>query len=66
MVDAHTMENTFSYGDEDEVYDPVEFDPECSTDHAFIDDEIDRDTLAFRDAVRDIWASEGRFELLLP
>ncbi len=62
MLDAETMENPFSFGDEDEVYDPVEFDPE----QTFVDDEIDSDTLAFRDAMRDIWATEGRFELLLP
>ncbi len=62
MVDAETMEKTFSYGNEDELYEPVEFDPE----QTFVDDEIDSDTLAFRDAMRDIWASEGRFELLVP
>ncbi len=61
MIDADTAENTFSVDDEDEVYEPVEFDPECT----FVDDEIDSDTLAFRDAVRDIWESEGRFELLV-
>lgn len=27
---------------------------------------VDADTLAFRDAMHDIWASEGRFEVLLP
>ncbi len=62
MVDAETMEKTFSYGNEDELYEPVEFDPE----QTFVDDEIDSDILAFRDAMRDIWASEGRFELLVP
>ena len=62
MTDAQIMENTFSFGDEEEVYDPVEFDPETS----FVDDEIDSDTLAFRDAMRDIWAAEGAFEVLLP
>lgn len=62
MIDAPDVEKTVSHRDEDELYDPVEFDPE----QTFVDDEIDSDTLAFRDAARDIWASEGRFELLLP
>ncbi len=62
MIDASDAEKTFSFGDEDELYDPVEFDPE----QTFVDDEIDSDTLAFRDAARDIWVSEGRFELLFP
>ena len=42
----------FSSSDEDDAYDPVEFDPETT----FVDDEIDSDTLAFRDAMRDIWS----------
>jgi hypothetical protein len=62
MVDAETLENISSHVDEDELYEPVEFDPE----ETFVDDEIDSDTLAFRDAMRDIWAAEGRFEVLLP
>ena len=62
MVDAETLENNFSFSDEDELYEAVEFDPECSSD----DIEIDSDTLAFRDAVRDIWAAEGQFAVILP
>jgi len=62
MLDVTDAEKLFSSTDEDEHYDAVEFDPECT----FVYDEIDSDTLAFRDAVRDIWASEGRFELVLP
>lgn len=62
MIDVADAEKMFSSTDEDEHYDAVEFDPECT----FVDEEIDNDTLAFRDAVRDIWASEGRFDLILP
>ena len=62
MIDAPDVEKTVSHRDEDELYDAVEFDPE----QTFVDDEIDNDTLAFRDAARDIWAAEGRFELLVP
>jgi hypothetical protein len=62
MVDAENLENSFSSNDEDEHYDAVEFDPECT----FVDEDFDNDTLAFRDAVRDIWASEGEFALLMP
>ena len=62
MIDVVETEKTFSFGDEDDLYDPVEFDPETT----FVDEEIDSDTLAFRDAMRDIWAAEGRFEVLLP
>ena len=63
MIDVTEAENMFSHSDDDEpAYEPVEFDPETS----FVDDEIDSDTLAFRDAVRDIWRSEGRFDLILP
>ena len=47
MFDVDETEKTFSQGDEDERYDPVAFDPE----QTFVDDEIDSDTLAFRDAV---------------
>ena len=43
------------------TYDPFEFDPE----HTFVDDDVDIDTLALRDAMRDIIGAEGRFELLL-
>ena len=62
MVDADDSEKMFSSSDEDDLYDPVEFDPETT----FVDDEIDNETLAFRDAMRDIWSTEGRVELLLP
>ena len=63
MIDVADVENRFSHSEDDELeYEPVEFDPETS----FIDEEIDSDTLAFRDAVRDIWHAEGRFDLLLP
>lgn len=63
MIDVTETENMFSHSDDDGItYEPVEFDPETS----FGDDEIDSDTLAFRDAVRDIWAAEGCFSLLLP
>jgi hypothetical protein len=66
MIDVADQENTFSHSDDDDLaYEPVEFDPETS----FVPDEmdeIDSDTLAFRDAVRDIWAAEGRFDLLVP
>jgi hypothetical protein len=61
MIDAQHEEKTFSSIDEDEHYQAVEFDPECT----FVDEEVDSDTLAFRDAIRDIWAAEGRVELLL-
>jgi hypothetical protein len=62
MIDATDEENMFSLGDEDDRYDPVAFDPETT----FVDEDIDGDTLAFHDAMRDIWAAEGRFEVLLP
>jgi hypothetical protein len=66
MIDLELHDDsgkTFSFGDEDEEqFDPAGFDPETT----FVDDEIDSDTLAFRDAVRDIWITEGRFELMLP
>jgi hypothetical protein len=62
MVDVEHPENIFSLPDEDERYEAVEFDPE----HTFVDEEIDSDTLAFRDAVRDIWAAEGQFALIVP
>ncbi len=62
MFDVDEAEKTFSQGDEDERYEPVAFDPECT----FVDEELDGEPLAFRDAMRDIWASEGRFEVLLP
>ena len=60
--DAVQMENSFSFDDEVEAYEPVQFDPETT----FVDEEIDSDTLAFRDAVRDIFASEGEVSLLMP
>jgi hypothetical protein len=52
-----------SAGSDDEAvtYDPVEFDPE----ETFVDDDVDLETLALRDAMRDILASEGRVELLM-
>lgn len=62
MVDVQNVESSFSTDEEEERYEAVEFDPECT----FVDDEIDSDTLAFRDAARDIWASEGQFVLLMP
>jgi hypothetical protein len=65
MIDANDSDDSekmFSSSDEDDLYDPVEFDPETT----FVDDEIDNETLAFRDAMRDIWSTEGRVELLLP
>ena len=62
MIDADDSEKMFSSSDEDDLYDPVEFDPETT----FVDDEIDNETLAFRDAMRDIWSTEGHVELLLP
>lgn len=61
MLDVETAEKSFSDRDEDELYEPVEFDPECT----FVDEE-DGDALAFHDAMRDIWAAEGRFEILVP
>ncbi|MDB4965343.1 MAG: hypothetical protein JWN44_1032 [Myxococcales bacterium] len=61
MLDIEVVEKTFSHTDEHDVYDPVEFDPETT----FVDEELDSDALAFRDASRDIWTSEGRFEVLL-
>jgi hypothetical protein len=63
MDALETQENIFSFGDEEDVYDPVVFDPETTFGD---EDEIDNDTLAFRDAMRDIWRSEGRFEVFLP
>jgi hypothetical protein len=74
MIDAGELGQTFSYDDEDDVYEVVEFDPETTSETTFdttlvtsyLDDEIDNDTLAFRDAVRDICATEGAFELILP
>ncbi len=70
MIDLELRDDsgkTFSVSDEDEeLFDPVEFDPELTTNTTFVDDEIDGDTLAFRDAMRDIWRSEGHVELLLP
>lgn len=62
MVDVENPEKIFSTPDEDERFEAVEFDPECT----FVDEEIDSDTLAFRDAVRDIWAAEGQFAVILP
>jgi hypothetical protein len=43
------------------TYDPFEFDPE----QTFVDDDVDTDTLALRDAMRDILAAEGCVELML-
>ena len=65
MTDAAELEQNFSFDDEDDLYDPVLFDPEVTT-TPFGDDEFDNDTLAFRDAVRDICAADGAFELILP
>jgi len=70
MIDATNHEQTFSFDDEEDVYEVVEFDPETTSDTTYVtpffEDEIDNDTLAFQDAVRDICASEGGFELILP
>jgi hypothetical protein len=62
MPDHEAPKNTYSQTDEHEVYDPVKFDPECTSDD---DAAGDPDTLAFRDAARDIWTTEGRFEVLM-
>jgi hypothetical protein len=62
MIDVDEPEKIFSVEDEDELFDSAVFDPETT----FIDDDVDSDTLAFRDAVRDICNTEGRFELILP
>jgi hypothetical protein len=62
MVDADGEENSFSFVEEDELYEPIGFDPECT----FVDEDNDSDTLAFRDAARDIWASEGQFIVMMP
>ena len=43
------------------TYEPYEFDPE----QTFVDDDVDIDTLALRDAMRDIVACEGSFELMM-
>jgi hypothetical protein len=50
-------------GTEEEAvtYEPVEFDPE----QTLVDDEVDAETLALRDALRDIFACDGRVELLM-
>jgi hypothetical protein len=49
-------------GEEEAVtYDPIEFDPE----QTFVDDDLDPETLALRDAMRDIFACDGRVELLV-
>jgi hypothetical protein len=45
------------------VHDPFAFDPEHTTGDD--DDLVDSDTIALRDAVRDIVALEGRFEVLM-
>ncbi|HEY2744973.1 MAG TPA: hypothetical protein VGL86_10140 [Polyangia bacterium] len=70
MVDLEMHDDSgkmLSAADEDEdLFDPIDFDPELTTDTTFVDDDADGDTLAFRDAMRDIWRSEGRFELVLP
>lgn len=61
MMQIDGTKNTFSDSDDIGFYDPCRFDPE----ETFVDDEIDTDTLALRDAMRDITSHEGRFELLL-
>ena len=71
MIDLEMHDDsgkTFSAADEDEdLYDSYDFDPEMtSSDSTFVDDDGDGETLAFRDAMRDIWRTEGRFELILP
>lgn len=62
MLDGQTAEKTFSDRDEDDRHAPVGPDSEQRP----VDDDVDLDTRAFRDAMHDIWASEGRFEVLLP
>jgi hypothetical protein len=49
--------------DEPRAYDPLEFDPEETSGDE--DDVGDIDIIALRDAVRDIMALEGRFEVLM-
>ena len=71
MIDAEDSEKTFSPIEEDdeaELFDPVAFDPETTfvANDPNDDDDVDSDTLAFRDAVRDICRAEGRFDLILP
>jgi hypothetical protein len=61
MLDPEPPENDFSDRDEADHYKRIEFDPECT----FVDEEIDSDALAFRDAMRDIFAAEGRVEILV-
>jgi hypothetical protein len=49
-------------GEEEGVtYDPIEFDPEQTS----VDDDLDLETLALQDAMRDIFACDGRVELLV-
>jgi hypothetical protein len=61
MLDTEPLENDVSDRGEADRYEGVEFDPECT----FVDDEIDSDALAFRDAMRDIFAAEGRVEIVV-
>jgi hypothetical protein len=62
MSATGNLPSTNSAAEEDGVtYDPIEFDPE----QTFVDDDVDTDTLALRDAIRDIFAYDGRVELLL-
>ena len=63
MIDAEVAWNPISQADEAEAYDPVQFDPEQGS---YEDDLVDVDTMALRDAVRDILADQGRFEILFP
>jgi hypothetical protein len=62
MTDVEVSWKQVSQWDEGEAYDPVQFDPEQTS----VDDDelVDGDTMALRDAVRDILADQGRFEIL--
>jgi hypothetical protein len=62
MPDVESDGKTSSDRDDIGTYDPVEFDPEQT---AMDDELVDGDTLALRDAVRDIVACDGRFEILM-
>lgn len=61
MFDIDGIENFSSNSDDVATYDSFQFDPEQTSG----DDELDGDSLAMRDAMRDIVHDEGRFELLM-
>ena len=60
MFDIDLSENFSSVSDDEEMYESFQFDPEQTS-----GDDDDSDTLAMRDAMRDIVHDEGRFELLM-